>query len=325
MEYNITLEEFENAYYLIKPFIKETPLQLYKDNIYLKRESLQVSGSFKWSGVLYSLICVFDFLLENKYKNYHIVTQSTGNHAIAMLKGISILIPYYVNKYPSHKDVYESIIPVIFANKNIRNSKLHKIEGLFNKFIYHKKGFIDYSNKNYEESLISRVEFLKKNKGRYMEHGGRDIMIGYGSIAIDIDKNLPFNKSVTLYSAVGAGGVLGIGLCLSLLRPTKIISVQTEDFNAFNRSIKNNEILCNKNNYININVSDGIAVDRPEKYAFNIMKNKIHKCLSVNTYKVINLHLKNNYSGSTNISLVGLDTYQTDDDFIVVLDCEGNW
>ena len=44
-----------------------------------------------------------------------------------------------------------------------------------------------------------------------MQHGGRNIMIGYGSIGIEIDRQLPKNGPVTLYVAVGAGGVLGIG------------------------------------------------------------------------------------------------------------------
>ena len=157
------------------------------------------------------------------------------------------------------------------------------------------KCFIDYSSDSYGESLSKRIEFLKKIKGSYMQHGGRNIMIGYGSIGIEIDRQLPKNGPVTLYVAVGAGGVLGIGLCLSMLRPTKIISVQTEDFDAFNRSVKENKLLKNKDDYKNIQISDGIAVDEPEEYAFNLTKDKIYKCVSVSSYKVINLHLKINF------------------------------
>ena len=320
----IELKEFIDAHNLIKPFTNETPLELFKNNIFLKRESLQKSGSFKWSGVLYSCMCVFEELVISKELNHHFVTQSTGNHAIAMIESISLLIPYYTNKYPSLKNIFETITPVIFGNKNIRKSKLIKIENLINNFKYG-KGFIDYSSDSYKKSLVKRIEFLKKNNGSYMQHGGRNIMIGYGSIGIEIDRQLPKNEPVTLYVAVGAGGVLGIGLCLSMLRPTKIISVQTEDFDAFNRSVKENKLLKNKDDYENIHISDGIAVDEPEEYAFNLTKDKIYKCVSVSSYKVINLHLKNKFSGSTNISLVGLETFKTDDKFNVVLDCEGNW
>ena len=65
-----------------------------------------------------------------------------------------------------------------------------------------------------------------------------------------------------------------------MLRPTKIISVQTEDFDAFNRSVKENKLLKNKDDYKNIQISDGIAVDEPEEYAFNLTKDKIYKCIS---------------------------------------------
>ena len=52
------------------------------------------------------------------------------------------------------------------------------------------------------------------------EHGGNMIVImtGYGAIAFSIHDQLPKNKSISLYVAVGAGGPIGIGLCLSLLR-----------------------------------------------------------------------------------------------------------
>ena len=321
----IELKDFIQAHNLIKPFINETPLEFFKDNIYLKRESLQKSGSFKWSGVLYSCICVFEKLIVNKELNHHFVTQSTGNHAIAMIESISLLIPYYTNKYLNLKNIFETITPVIFGNKNIRKSKLIKIENLITNFKYNRNGFIDHLSNSYKESLFKRIEFLKKNNGSYLQHGGRNIMIGYGSIGIEIDRQLPKNVPVSLYVAVGAGGVLGIGLCLSMLRPTKIISVQTDDFNAFNRSVNEGKLLKNKEEYENIHISDGIAVDEPEEYAFNLTKDKIYKCVSVSSYKVINLHLKNNFSGSTNISLVGLETFETDDKYKVVLDCEGNW
>jgi threonine dehydratase len=79
MNINITLNEFKIAYNRIKPFIKETKLESFKNNIYLKKESEQISGSFKWSGVLYAVIKIFDKILQINDKNYHIITQSTGN------------------------------------------------------------------------------------------------------------------------------------------------------------------------------------------------------------------------------------------------------
>ena len=88
---NITLEEYKLAYDKIKPYIKNTKLENFKNNIYLKKESNQISGSFKWSGVLHSIIVIFDNLIIHKKSPFHIVTQSTGNHGIATLKAINMI------------------------------------------------------------------------------------------------------------------------------------------------------------------------------------------------------------------------------------------
>ena len=98
---NISLDEFKVAYSKIKPFIKETKLEHLKDNIYLKRESNQVSGSFKWSGVLYAVMKIFDKIFKEKINNCYLVTQSTGNHGIATLKAINLMIDNYSKKYPT--------------------------------------------------------------------------------------------------------------------------------------------------------------------------------------------------------------------------------
>ena len=49
---NITLQEYQSAYDKIKPYIKNTKLENFKNNIYLKKESNQISGSFKWSDIV---------------------------------------------------------------------------------------------------------------------------------------------------------------------------------------------------------------------------------------------------------------------------------
>ena len=95
----ITLEEYNKASNLIDDFVLNTEL-IYDNNkhFYIKRESLQKSGSFKWRGVLHSVLNAFNYYIENynKYKNkpYFMVTQSTGNHGIAV-----ILSVYYLKKH----------------------------------------------------------------------------------------------------------------------------------------------------------------------------------------------------------------------------------
>ena len=323
--YSITLDEFKLAYKRLSNFRRKTKLEKYNDNIFLKKESNQISGSFKWSGVLYAVMKAFDkLLITNKVPSY-VVTQSTGNHGIAMIKAVNFLIDDYKRKYPKCKKLLNNIIPIIFTNKNVKDFKLKMMnkEILLFKKNHNKLAYIDNSSSNYEESLNLREEFLKNNNGIYIEHGGKDILTGYGSIAFEINDQIEKNKKLSLYVTVGAGGPIGIGLCLSYLRDIDFYIVQTKSFDAFIRSLNNNSLEINKNNE-NILVSDGIAVDKPEKFSLEIARKIVKKCITVNKYDVLELYNKNNLGYSTCITLLGYHkNLENDKNSInIILDCE---
>ena len=325
MNNSITLQEFELAYQKIKPFYKETPLILFKDNIFLKQESLQVTGSFKWSGVLYSVMKAFDEILIHQTAPFYLVTQSTGNHGIAVIASVNLMIKHYSKIYPEYRHIWENISPGIFANKHIKPKKLIKMKKYLQQFKFNNRAFVDNSFRNYSHSLIARTEFLKKNKGKYMQHGGKDIMTGYGAIAFSIDRQLPKGKSVSFYSAVGAGGPIGIGLCLSLLRKTKVIISQNEGFDAFIQSLNSsNNIIFENTTDIIPDISDGIAVDKPEIFALQVGKKIIDKAIVVKNKDIIQLQKEIGLGGSSCIALSAVKQCSADTDYIVVLDCEGN-
>jgi threonine dehydratase len=319
---NITLQEYQSAYEKIKPYIKNTKLENFKNNIYLKKESNQISGSFKWSGVLHSIIVIFDNLIIHKKSPFHIVTQSTGNHGIATLKAINMMIEIYKKKYPKLKYLFDNIIAGIFTNKLILKNKLDKMYIELNKF-KNNKVFIKKEFENYEESLKARIDFLKNNEGVYVEHGGKNILLGYGALAFQINNQLEKNKTMSFITTVGAGGPVGIALCLSYLRNTNFYIVQPETYDSFIRSINSNEIKYNKNN--NIIVSDGIAVDKPEEFALNIAKKIVSKCFTVKIKDVLKIKNLTNLGNSSCIALSGINLIDyKKTDYVIVLDCEGN-
>ena len=309
MEYNTILEKIE-------PYINNTKLIHYKDNIYIKKESNQITNSFKWSGVLYSVMCEFEKLKNIKLHNkYYMVTQSTGNHAIALINSVNKC----KNIYSKYVDV-NNIYVYIFGNENIIKEKLYALKNLQND-----KVMIDNNYKNYEFSLKAREIFLKRNNGVYLKHGGKNILDGYTALGLLINKQIEEIdnkiKSVGFYAAVGAGGPIGIGKGISLNNELKMISCQTTEFNAFNRSIRLKKI-CKNEMGQPVNVSNGIAVNEPEKYAFELGKKLVYKTVDVNTKEVELLKKNNNYGDSTCISLCSLNKYKTDTDIIIILDCE---
>ena len=81
----ITLEELKKAHKEISPYINYTPLlhsnYLSKDkNVFLKLESLQITGSFKLRGATNKILS-----LNDDQKNKGVIAVSTGNHG----KGIA--------------------------------------------------------------------------------------------------------------------------------------------------------------------------------------------------------------------------------------------
>ena len=323
----ITIEEFNHAINMISPFIIKTDMELFKDNVYLKKESSQITGSFKWRGVLYSVMNIFEELKEtqiNENKPYYLVTQSTGNHGIAVIHAVKIMKEHYCEKYPEYEKKWKKIYPCIFGNQYIKQSKFDKMCNEM--LVYHdnEECIFDCSSKDYGEALKKREDFLQANQGTYMSHGGKDIMTGYGSLAQEVISQVPEGKSVTMITAIGAGGPIGIGAYFKYFPNFKFIVSQTKDFNAFVRSIKSGKIEYN-NCDESPGLSDGIAVDKPEEYALNTAIQLQIKGVTVKNKHVKNIHKETGLGGSSCIALATLDEIQINSDIIIILDCEGNY
>ena len=323
---SITRKEFEKAISLIEPFVKKTDLIHYKENIYLKKESEQVTGSFKWRGVLFSILNAFENL-KNKNINikepYYMVTQSTGNHGIAVIRAIHVVKQYYSEKYPEQKEKWSIVYPGIFANKIIKQIKLDKMKNELSLYEKNHKGFVDSVSNNYAEALKKRTTFLLHNQGTYMSHGGKDIMTGYGSLGYEIMTQIPPNKSFTMISAIGAGGPIGLAAYFAHFENCELIISQTKKFNAFVRSLESGQIEYNDCDQLP-GLSDGIAVDKPEQYAFEIAQELKVKAISVDEKDVEMIHNQTKLGGSSCIALTALKETNITSDIIIILDCEGN-
>ena len=319
----ITLKEFNSAIETISPFVLKTKLENYKNNIFLKRESSQVTGSFKWRGVLYSVMNIFQQLKDieiNESYPYYLVTQSTGNHGIALIYAVQVVKKYYCKKYPIEEKKWKNIYSSIFSNIHITQSKLDKITKLLEK---DNKSIFDYSSKSYGQALKKREFFLQNHQGKYMSHGGKDILTGYGSLAQEIMQQVDSSKTVTMITAIGAGGPIGAGEYFSYFKNFKLVVSQTDHFNAFVRSLQSNKLECNNSNN-SPGLSDGIAVDKPEEYALKTAIRLNIRGVTVKDQDVEKLQKSTGLGGSTCIALAGLEKISTNSEIIIILDCEGN-
>lgn len=346
----ISLDEFNEANNIIKSNVKETPLFKLNnisneiDNIvYLKDESKQFTNSFKIRGVYY---VIYNEIQKLSKENTYFITQSTGNHGIAFLYSL-----YKIMESNMDNKIIKTIIPIIFTSKDIQDVKLNlmkfyldKIRKLLNNDNY---GEIKSSFNTYEEALNNRTEFVKNNNAIYIAHGSKDTIIGHGTMGLEIAKqlkNYDYDSNITFLAACGAGGPLGIGICLKkLYKNSNFVIVQTDDQDALIRSLKNDKIECNGkiNSDMPFNFADGIGVDTPEKEAFNLCKNYAdygitisHKeCLEYS--KKLNNDIKqsnndNVFSGGTSVAVylaiekLKDEEFMKNSDTIVMLSCEGN-
>jgi len=350
---DIDLNNFIDANKIVKDKIIETPLikleglsQEINKPVYIKDESVQKTNSFKIRGIYNN---VYNILNNIKEDNINIITQSTGNHGVAVLFSI-----YEYLKNEKYDKVVKSINPIIFASSSIQKLKL-------NKMIYYldkirdllgdkNRGMISYHYDSYEIAVNSRLEFMKNNKSIYVAHGSMDIIIGHGTMGLEIKNQLDelgYNKDtkITFLAACGAGGPIGIGICLKeLYDNVNFAIVQTDDQAALIESLKQDKIVKNIPNNPNIpfNFADGIAVDNPEKDAYELCKNYADAGIAVNHNKCFYeaKNLNNDMNKSTNktdifcggttvavyLAIKELKNSEIiqNSDIVIMLGCEGN-
>jgi threonine dehydratase len=82
----ISRESIEAAALRIQPYIRETPVEQSDNNVWLKCEQMQRSGSFKLRGALNSILSLSPDALARG-----VVTASTGNHGRAVATALAAL------------------------------------------------------------------------------------------------------------------------------------------------------------------------------------------------------------------------------------------
>tara|TARA_A100001388_G_scaffold230678_1_gene182785 strand:+ start:733 stop:2274 length:1542 start_codon:yes stop_codon:yes gene_type:complete len=242
---------------------KKTPLEkannlskTLNNNIYLKREDLQDVFSFKIRGAFNKM----RKLPKSKLSN-GVITSSAGNHAqgvaLSALKlncSATILMP--------------KTTPLVKI-KAVRNLKAKVI--LF--------------GDNYDETYREAKRLSEENNLCFIHpFDDPEVIAGQGTIAIELEQQLP-EPPDAIYVAVGGGGLIaGISIYIKKIWPSvKIIGVEPEDADAMTKSLKNLEIteLSSVGQF-----ADGVAVKKVGELTFEIAKKYIDKMITVNTDEI---------------------------------------
>lgn len=247
------VKEVYDAKERLKGHIKKTPVVYAPnlgDDIYLKVEVLQDTGSFKLRGAYNKIATLSDEEAERG-----VVACSAGNHAQGVAKSASergirsvICMPYHAP---------------------LSKVKATKSYGAEVKLI--KDSFDDaaaYAKKLSEEEGYTFIAPFDDEK----------IIAGQGTVALEILEEV---KDIDIIVVpIGGGGLIsGVALAAKSINPDiKIIGVQTQISPSMYESVKEGKILTVKGGST---IADGIAVKTPGKITYELVKKYVDEIVLV--------------------------------------------
>jgi len=165
----------------LKPYIRHTPLEYDADNqIYLKWENMQVTGSFKARGALNKILS-----LEPWERERGLVTASAGNHGQGVALGGNII----------------GTPVTVFASEHASSLKLHAIREL--------GAEVQLVPGGYGEAEQAGLEYARQSDKTWVSaYNDGQVIAGQGTLGLEVLSDLPQELPITMIVPVGGGGLL---------------------------------------------------------------------------------------------------------------------
>jgi len=260
----ISLEKIQDAAKRIEKVVYHTPFayapslsQKVGNEIYLKKENLQITGAFKLRGAFNKIAS----LPEEKRKN-GVIAASAGNHA----QGVAFSANYFN-------------IPSIIVMPEA--TPLTKVSG-----VKEYGGEVVLAGNNYDEAYEYAVN-LAKEKGLEFIHpfADEDVMAGQGSIALEMLKEIP-NLECLIVPIGGGGLISGIASAAKQLNPhIKIIGVTAQGAPAMRLSFLSGSV--QDSSFVKT-IADGIAVRDTSPVTYEIIKEVVDDIVEVDDEEIAN-------------------------------------
>lgn len=251
----LTLDKIYHASFKLKDVARRTDLILApalskNNNVYLKTENLQVTGSFKVRGAYYKISN-----LNKEEKEKGIIACSAGNHA----QGVAL---------SSEKNN----IPCIICMPD--GAPISKVEATKS---YGAK--VCLVSDTYDDAYNKAVE-LQKEKGYTFIHpfNDPDVIAGQGTIGLEILEQLDDVDAVVV--PIGGGGLIsGVAYAIKSLKPQcKVYGVQASGAASMFNSFKGDERIATDS----VNTfADGIAVKEPGDLTFELIEKYVDDIVTV--------------------------------------------
>ncbi|HBV85093.1 MAG TPA: threonine ammonia-lyase [Desulfosporosinus sp.] len=220
------------------------------NQVYVKMENLQRTGSFKLRGA-YNKIAH----LSEKEKQSGVIASSAGNHA----QGVAVAAAIY------------GIKSTIVMPKHAPLSKVTATRRYGADVILY--------GEVYDEAYNEARRIQSETQATFIHPFDDPLVIaGQGTIALEILEDLPDVEVIVL--PIGGGGLIsGVALALKSLHPAvKIIGVQSKNNPSMQESIAHKQVMT-----INgiPSIADGIAVKTPGDLTFELVKRYVDEIVTV--------------------------------------------
>ena len=213
---NDLLNKVYDAYSVLSKIVRKTPLNKSAyfsgtNEVYLKLENLQLTGSFKVRGATYKIS-----KLSEEEKQKGIIACSAGNHA----QGVALA---------SQKNNIKStiFIPSIAPLSKIQATQKYGAD-------------VRLVGGVYDDAYLEAVKFQKETGGIIIHpFDDLDVIAGQSTIALEILEALKDVDAIVV--PIGGGGLIsGIAYTIKQLKPScKVYGVQAKNASAMYDSIKN--------------------------------------------------------------------------------------
>ena len=251
----LTLDNVYQASFALKGVARVTdliraPKMFPDDEVFLKTENLQNTGSFKLRGAYYKISRLTD---EQKAKG--VIACSAGNHAqgvalAASRQGIDALICLPEGAPISKVEATRSY-----------GAKVELVKGVY-------------------DDAYSRALEIVKETGRTMIHpfNDEDVIAGQGTVGLEILQQLPETDQVVV--PVGGGGFIsGVAFTMKKLRPSiKVSGVQASG--AASMLVSHEQHHIETLSSVNT-IADGIAVKSPGNLTFSLTEQYVDEIVTV--------------------------------------------
>ena len=230
------------------------------NEVYIKPENLQKTGSFKIRGA-YNKITN----LSDKEKKKGVIASSAGNHA----QGVA-----YGAKESGIKAVI--VMPKSTPLIKVESTKQYGAEVVLHGDVY--------------DDAFKKAKELEEKEGYIFVHpfDDEDVIYGQGTIALEILEELP-ETDIILVPIGGGGLISGIACAAKILKPEiKIIGVEPDGAASAYEAIKEDKVIELKEANT---IADGTAVKKIGNTTFEYIKKYVDEIITVSDYELMEAFL----------------------------------